>query len=102
MLGSVDLRGLFDRTVVQPEHNVPVIIEFGAGHRDGLVGVVGEDGQGASRIKCQASNSRRVDVVLVEYAVYRGADTSPDVVRRLFLRATVSSRCRHRWMRDGE
>lgn len=90
MLCSIDLCSLFNRTVVQPEHNVPIIVEFGTGHGDGLIGVVGEDSQGAGSVECQTSDSGRVDVVLVEDPLDRGADTTPDVICRLLLKVDES------------
>ena len=92
MLCGVDLCRLFDGTVVQPEHDISVIVKFWASHGNGLVSVVGEDGKGAGSIKCQTSNGSGVNVVLIEDTVDRGTDTTPDVICRLLLDAIVSSR----------
>lgn len=48
VLGGVDLFRLLDRAVVKPQDNVAIVAivgEIGAGDGDGLVGVVGKDGQ---------------------------------------------------------
>ena len=71
--------------MVKPEDDVPIIVEVGACDRDGLVGVMGEDGKRASSIKGHAPDCTRVNVVLIEDALDRCANTSPDVIRRLLL-----------------
>lgn len=85
MAGSIDLGGLLDRSVVEPQDNVPVIIKFGTCHRDWLIGVLGEDGEGAGGVESKASDATRIDVVLIEYALDGGTDTSPHIIRRLLL-----------------
>ena len=80
--------------MVQPEHDVPVIVKFGPGHGDGLIGIVGEDSKGAGSIKCQTADGGRVNVMLVEYTLDGGTDTTPDVVCRLLLKGIVSSETR--------
>ena len=80
MLCGIDLLGLLDWAVIEPEDNVPVIVEFGARHRDWFVGIMGEDGKRAGSIEGQASNRRGVNIVLIEDAVDGRADTTPDVI----------------------
>ncbi len=85
MLGGVDLGCFFDGPVVEPEDDVMIIVEFRTGDGDGLVGVVGEDGERAGGIKGEAPNRIGINAVLVEDTLDRIADTSPDVIRRLLL-----------------
>lgn len=85
MLGGIDLCRLFNRSVVEPEDNVPVIVKVGACHRDGLVGIVSEDGKGAGSIESKSAYSVGVNVMLGEDSMNGGADASPDIVGGLFL-----------------
>lgn len=66
--------------MVEPKHNVPVIIEIGTGDGDGLICVVGKDSKRTSGVESHASDSTRINIVLVENALNRRADASPDVV----------------------
>ena len=97
VLGSVDLVRLFDRAMIQPQDNVPIftipVAEVRAGHRLRLVGILGEDSQGAGGIKGNASNGCGIDVVLVHGGVDRTADAAPHVASRLFLASIVSAGC---------
>lgn len=88
MFGVVDLFGFFDWTMVKPENDIVIVgggVEVWSGHTDRLIGVVSEDGEGASGIETNASNRVGIDVVLSDGPVDRGADTTPDVGCGLFL-----------------
>lgn len=88
MLGLVDLFRLLDGPVVEPQHHVVVVgvgVKGRARHGHGLVRVVREDGQRACRVEPDTPDRVRIDVVLGDGAVYRVADTAPDVVGGLFL-----------------
>ncbi len=52
--------------MIQPEDNVAVVVEVGTCDRNGLICVLGEDGEGAGGIECHAPDSGRVDVVLIK------------------------------------
>jgi hypothetical protein len=57
VLGVVDLFGLFNRSVIEPENDVPVIAivcEVWAGDGEWFVGVVGEDSERAGGVKANA------------------------------------------------
>ena len=62
-----------------------IIVKFWSSHGDGLVGVVGENGEGAGGIEANAADRGRVNVLLVQDTLDRRADTTPDIVGRLFL-----------------
>ena len=88
MVGSIDLSGLLDGSVVKPQDDVAIIsvvLEVRAGNCHGLIGVVGEDCQRASGIKANSSDSGRINVVLVQHSVYTLADAPPDVCCRLLI-----------------
>lgn len=88
MLSVVDLLGLFDRSVIEPQDDVAVIAiicEVWTGDGERLVGVVGEDGKRASSIKANALDARRVDCGLADDAADTFADALPDVCGGLFL-----------------
>ena len=89
VVGGINLLRLLFGTVIEPEDDIAVIailiVEFGAGDRDRLVGVIGEDCERASSVEANAANRRLVDVVLVQSALDRLADAVPDVCGRLFL-----------------
>lgn len=88
MLGCVDLLGLLDGSMVQPQNHIVIVhrlVETGTGHRHGLIRVVGEYRERARRVEADAPDGVRVDVVLSDGAVDRGTDTSPDVGGGLFL-----------------
>lgn len=91
MVRRIDLGRLVDGTMVQPEHDVMVIVKSGRCHRYGLIGIMGEDGEGACGIKGQASDGVGVDVVLVENLLHRIANASPYVICRLFLYGMLAS-----------
>lgn len=86
MLGGIDLSSLLDGPMVEPEDDVVVIVKFGTGDGDGLIGVVGEDGEGTGSIEGETSDGAGINAVLIEDTLDGVADTSPDVVRGLFLR----------------
>ena len=66
--------------MVQPEDYIMIVAaEFRSCHRDGFVGVVGEDGQRAGGIEANAANRRGIDVILGYRSFDRVADTSPNV-----------------------
>ena len=91
MVGGIDFGCFLDGPVVEPENDVVVVVELRAGDRYGLVGIVGENGEGASGIKGKASNRVGIDAVLTEDPLDGVANTSPDVVCRLFLDGGVNS-----------
>lgn len=80
MFGGINLLRLFHRSMVEPENDVMIIIKLWTGHRDGLVRVVGEDGEGASSVKTDAAYGGRVDVLLVQDTLNRRANATPDIV----------------------
>lgn len=67
-----------------------IVVEIGPCYRDGLVGIVGEDSEGASSIEGHSTNRGNIDIVLIQYPVDRGADASPDVICGLLLKVIVS------------
>ena len=71
--------------MVKPQDDVAVVVIFWSGHGHRLIGVVSEDSERARSIKGQTTNRKGINVVLVEDTVDRGADTSPDIIGRLFL-----------------
>ena len=80
--------------MVEPKHDIVVIgLKVRPGHGDRLVGVVGEDGKRAGRIEAYATDGARVNLVLLKRALDGNADTSPNIVRGLFLvRESMSKR----------
>ena len=80
MFGGINLLRLFDGPMIQPQYDVMVIIEFWSSHGDGLISVMGEDGEGAGSIKTNATDGGRVNVLLVKDTLDRSADTTPDIV----------------------
>ena len=80
MFCSIDLFGLLDWAVIEPENNISVIVEFWARYRDWFVGIVGEDGKRAGSIEGQAPNRCGINVILVKDTLDGRADTTPDVV----------------------
>jgi hypothetical protein len=92
VLGSVDLLGLLDGAVVEPQDDVAVVavcvVEFGACDALGLAGLFVEDGQRAGCVEADAADGFRVDIVLVHGTLDRVADALPDVGYGLFLEET--------------
>jgi hypothetical protein len=89
VLGVVDLLRLLHRSVVEPQDHIAVVGGLVKGRscdRDGLVGVVCEDGQRAGCVEADAADRVWVDVVLGDGTVDRRADAAPNVGRRLFLK----------------
>lgn len=86
---SVDLLGLLDGTVVEPQDDVSVvtvcIVELGAGDTLRLAGLFIEDGERAGGIEADTADSLWVDVVLVHCTLDGVADALPDVGDGLFL-----------------
>lgn len=89
VVGGVDLLGLLDWPVVEPEDDIAVVavcvIELWACDRDGLVGVLAEDCEGAGGIEANAADGVWVDVVLGQGTLDSCTDASPDICGRLFL-----------------
>ena len=85
MFGGIDLPRLFDWSVIKPEDDVVVVVEFRACHRDRFIGVMGEDGERACGVEAYSPDCGRVNAVLAQNALYRRANAAPDVVGRLFL-----------------
>lgn len=54
MFGSVDFLGLFNRSMIKPEHNIMIAFEFGASHRNWLVSIVCKDSQRTGRVESDA------------------------------------------------
>lgn len=84
----VDGLGLGQRAVVQPQDDVAVVAVVGkvrAGHGDGLVGVVREDGEGAGGVEADAADACGVDLGLGDDLADAEADATPDVGGGLFL-----------------
>ena len=90
MLGIVDLLSLGFRPVIEPEDDIAVVIIFGRGDGDRFVGIGGEDGERACRVKSNSSNGSWVNVVLVQNAVDGLADAPPHIICGLFLSMNVS------------
>lgn len=88
MARGIDLLGLLDRSVVQPQDDITVVaivIEVGSGNGDRFVGIVGKYSQRASRIEANSLDQGNVNVRLVDDPLDAMADTVPDVRRGLFL-----------------
>jgi hypothetical protein len=89
VLGGIDLLGLLDGTVVEPQDDVSVvavcIVELGACDALGLTGLFVEDCQRAGCVEADAADGFRVDVVLVHGTLDGVADALPDVGYGLFL-----------------
>lgn len=88
MFGVVDLLGLFDWSMVQPQHNiviVPRFVKVWSSDGDWLIGIVGEDGEGAGGVEADTFDRIYIDVILSNSLLDAIADTSPDVRSRLFL-----------------
>lgn len=91
VISGIDLFCLLDRTVVQPENDVAVVAivgEIGAGNGNRLVGIVGEDGQGAGGVEADTLDLVWVDERLLHNSAHALADTAPDVCCGLFLEKT--------------
>ena len=76
--------------MVKPQNDVMIIVELGAGHRDWLVSVMGEDRKGTGSIKANTTNSRSIYVVLVRGSSNCSTYASPDVICRLLLRKVLA------------
>ena len=87
VVGSIDLGGFLNRTVIQPQDHVAVRIEVRARYRDRLVGIIGENRQGAGGIKPDTSDRVRVDIVLANNALNGDTNAMPDIGGRLLLEA---------------
>lgn len=85
MVRGIDLLGLFNRPVIQPENHIPVRVKVRPSDRYWFIIDIGENSKGASGIKSNSSYSFRVDVMLADGALNGYADTTPDVSGRLLL-----------------
>jgi len=89
VVGSVDLVCFFLWSVVEPENDIAVIaigiVELWTSDGDWLVGVVGEDCEGAGSIETNTADSGLVNVVLLHGTLDGVADASPDVGGGLLL-----------------
>jgi hypothetical protein len=88
VVGVVDLFGLFDRSVVEPQDDIAVvaiICEVRSGDRKGLVSVVSEDGKRAGGVEANALDAGGVDGGLADNATDTFADALPDICGGLFL-----------------
>lgn len=90
VLGVVDLLGLLDRSMVKPQNDVPVVavickVRPCDGQR--LIGIVGENSEGAGGVKANALDLGRVDGRLADDPADTFADALPDVCGRLLLGA---------------
>ena len=64
VLGVVDLLGLFNRPMVEPKNDVPVVAIVGKVRpcdRQRLIGIMGENSEGAGGVKANALDLGRVD-----------------------------------------
>ena len=71
--------------MVEPEDDITIVVKIRSGHRNGLVGVVRENGKGAGSIKSHTTYSAGIDVVLGQDTLNGGTDTSPDIICGLLL-----------------
>lgn len=80
---GVDLLGLLDRAVVQPQDDVTVVavgvVEIGPRDADGLICVVAEDSQRTCGVKANALDGVDIDMGLLDDALYADADAIPDI-----------------------
>lgn len=86
---GVDGIGLGLGSVVEPQDYIAVVgIGLKVGARDGygLVGIVGEDAEGARGVEAEALDGGRVDLGLGKDTAHTAADAVPDVGRGLFLK----------------
>lgn len=90
MLRGIDLRRLLNGSVVEPQDNVPIIIKVRSSNGDRLVSVVREDRKRAGSVKADTTDGRGINIVLCQSSLDCGADTAPDVIRRLLLNNGVS------------
>lgn len=67
--------------MIQPQDYIAVRVKVWARDRDWLVGLVGEDRQGAGGIKPNAPNCVWVDIVLADGALHRNTNTTPYIRR---------------------
>jgi hypothetical protein len=88
VLGIVDLLGLFNGPVVEPQNDVAVVTvvcEVRSGNRERLVGVVSEDGQRAGGIEANTLDAGRIDSRLANDTPDTFADALPDICGGLLL-----------------
>jgi hypothetical protein len=82
VLGVIDLVRLFNGAVVKPQDDIAVVaivVEIRACHRDGLIGIGREDGQGAGGVEADALDLLRVNGSLDDDATNTLADALPDI-----------------------
>lgn len=70
-----------------------IVFEMRGGHRDRLIGIMGEDCKGTSGIKTNSPDRVRIYVMLSQDSLKRDANGIPDIVGGLFLgiRSTVTT-----------
>ena len=88
VLGVVDLFSLFNRSMVEPQNDVPVVAiigKVGPCNRQRLIGIMGENSEGAGGVKANALDLGRVDGRLADNSADTFADALPDVCGRLLL-----------------
>ena len=79
MARRIDLLGLFDWSMVEPEDNVTVIVEVRPGHGDRLVRFAGEDGKRAGGIETDTTDRISIDVMLADCSLNGDTDATPDI-----------------------
>jgi len=91
---GVDLIGLVNGAVIQPENNITVIpisvVEVWASDADRFIIIVRENGERAGSIESNTSNRAIVNIVLVHCSADRGTNASPNVGSGLLLREALS------------
>ena len=94
MVCGVDLIGLINGTVVQPENNITVIpifiVEVWASDADRFIIIVRENGERTGSVKSNTSNRAIVNIVLVHCSADRGTNGSPNVGSGLLLFEALS------------
>lgn len=88
VVGVVNLFGLFDRSVVEPQDDVTVVsivCKVRSGDRKWLVSVVSEDGKRAGGVEANALDAGGVDRGLADNTADTLTDALPDICGGLFL-----------------
>ena len=83
MIGSVDLVRFLYRSMVKPEDDVAIfavlVIEIRPSDTHRLVGISGENGEGACCIESDPLYAVTIDVVICQGFLNRPADAVPDI-----------------------
>ena len=83
MVRGIDLLRLFLRTMVEPQNDISIVaifvVEIRTSYRDGLVCVLGENGERARSIEADAADGNPVDIVLVDSPADRRTDATPNI-----------------------